>query len=343
MLKLIFLAVSVLSNVSLFRNVALVVSILVTVSACGRGGDTASGDGKTTFGGTTVSSGGGTSLLFSSGYEGSTALSAPRLYGNGAWQDIVGADSTTGFNWPGNIWGGRTRFQMIVGAPVDATTLGNYMVNRIETVTGHDGNATRALYSEIKQRGSSVTQDVVMLRPASEQGDLYISYWLKFQPNLLQNMTPQNWRAVFEWKTAGDYRLAAYVVSWENGCGGNKPNGPLFWRLAGDNNANGGLPLQKFWSVDNCSHPVPAGEWFKFEVFWHRSSGADGRVWMAVNGQVIADHYGPNMGINNKTINRIMMPNLYSDAPYPIYQWVDNVEVWDRFPPVGDNPPYAPH
>jgi hypothetical protein len=38
----------VLSNVSLFRNIASVVSILVTVSACGGGEDTAGGGGTTT-------------------------------------------------------------------------------------------------------------------------------------------------------------------------------------------------------------------------------------------------------------------------------------------------------
>ena len=33
-----------------------------------------------------------------------------------------------------------------------------------------------------------------MLQLASEQGDLYISYWIKLQPDLMQNMTFQNWR-----------------------------------------------------------------------------------------------------------------------------------------------------
>ena len=41
---------------------------------------------------------------------------------------------------------------------------------------------------------------------------------------------------------------------------------------------------------------------------------SDGRVWVAVNGQVIVDHYGANYGVNNAPINRIMMPNLYSDT-----------------------------
>ncbi len=290
---------------------------------------------------------GSANLLFSSGFESLTVLSPPsNFFGSGAWQDIVGADSTSGFTWPPNIWGGGpTHFQMIVSAPVDATNIGNYIFNQIQTVTGHKGTPTRALYQQITQKGGSYIQDVLMLQPASEQGDLYISFWMKFQPDLLAKMTPQNWRALFEWKTAGDdYRMIAGVYSWDDGCGGNKPNGALFWRLAGDRIPDFGLPYLEFWRVDNCSNAVPVDQWFKFEVFWHRSSGADGRVWMAVNGQVIADHYGSNKGVNNAPINRIFMPNLYSDTPYPIYQWIDDVEIWDGFPPVtGNNPPYAPH
>jgi hypothetical protein len=28
-----------------------------------------------------------------------------------------------------------------------------------------------------------------------------------------------------------------------------------------------------------------------------------------------------------------MMPNLYSGSAYPIYQWVDDLQIWDGFPP----------
>ena len=63
---------------------------------------------------------------------------------------------------------------------------------------------------------------------------------------------------------------------------------------------------------------------------------------MAVNGQVIVDRYGPNIGVSNAPINRIAMAN-YSGTPYPVYQWIDDVEIWNGFPPVGNNPPYAPH
>jgi hypothetical protein len=35
---------------------------------------------------------------------------------------------------------------------------------------------------------------------------------------------------------------------------------------------------------------------------------------------------------------------LYTGSAMPVYQWVDDLEVWDGFPPAnGNNPPYAPH
>jgi hypothetical protein len=50
------------------------------------------------------------------------------------------------------------------------------------------------------------------------------------------------------------------------------------------------------------------------------------------------------MGARNLPINRILAPLLYSGSAMPIYQWVDDLEVWDGFPPGnGNNPPYAPH
>ncbi len=288
-------------------------------------------------------------LLFSSGFEGTTALLAPSdFYGTGAWQGLVGIDSSTGFTWPPIIWGGgATHFQMIADTSVDATTIDNYMVNQIQTVTGRDGTPTRALYSEIKQsgccgtspQGGGPTQDPFMIQPLGETSDLYISYWLKHQPDLADLMqvgqvgTGWNWHVVFEWKTAGDYRVICMIRRDPYFNGGN-----LYWNIVGDNEANGGLPYQMFWESNNTQVPVPAGQWIKFEVFWHRSSGNDGRVWMAANGQVLVDHYGPNMGVNNASINRIMMPNLYSSTAYPIFQWVDDMQIWDGFPPDA-----APH
>jgi hypothetical protein len=153
-----------------------------------------------------------------------------------------------------------------------------------------------------------------------------------------------HWRSVFEIKTAGDFRFIAMIRRDPYLNGGN-----LFWSFGYDNEANGGLPYQSLWGfpVDpegsNTLIPVPVGQWIKVEVFWHRSSANDGRWWMAVNGQVLVDHYGPNMGIYNAAINRIMPSLLYTSTGYPTYHWVDDLQIWDGFPSDGNNPPYAPH
>jgi hypothetical protein len=277
--------------------------------------------------------------LFSSGFEPSTTLSAP--YGcwgpqfGGCWQDITGIDSTTAGNWANVVWGAPGIFQLLADAPVTATTVRDYMFNEILTVTGHNGTPTRVLYSQVTQSGccggdpqSGATQNGFQIQPNTEGGDLYIRYWLKFQPDLDKQLASPNWRYLFSWKTVSDYRTVVQVVSWCIGA-------PLCWEIRGDN-AAGNAPYVMYWDEYNTTVPVPVGQWFKFEVFWHRSTGPDGRVWMAVNGQPIVDHRGPNKIVDS--INRIFLSDVYSGTAYPLYQWMDDLEIWDGFPPDA-----APH
>ena len=303
--------------------------------------------------------------LFNSGFEGVITLVPPvDCWGTGCWQDITGLDSLTQFSWPISVGGRGGKFLMLTDpVATTAATIGNYVLNRVDTVSGHRGDQTRALYQLISQNangtapmGTSPEQNEFQLLPLTESGDLYISYWIKLQPDLVAKMNNLpagpgvggggTWRAFFALKTGGqtswgdpadngDYRVEVYVMTY----GGGQP----YWTVLGDNTAGGGAPLVNNWSVENRTVPVPVGQWFKFEIFWHRSSGADGRVFMAVNGQMIADRSGANMGAWNMPINRIMAPMVYSGSTMPIYQWVDDLEVWDGFPPAGNNPPYAAH
>jgi hypothetical protein len=304
---------------------------------------------------------GSAQALFRSGFEGLTAL-LPLVdcWGTGCWQDLGGLDSLTNFSWPPQLWGGGGKSLLLTEpATSSALNIGNRMFNRIESVTGPRGSQTRSLFQQISYNvngtgpmGGSSEQNEFQFLPKREDGDLYLSYWLKLQPDLVQKMATDywgnngTWRAIFAFKTGGqtawggpanngDYRVEAYVRS---------SNGQLFWSMLGDNNAGGGAPLVNNWYLENRSIPVPVGAWFKLEFFWHRSSGSDGRIWMAANGQLIADRRGPNMGAWNLPINRIIAPMLYTGSAMPVYQWVDDLEVWDGFPPAnGNNPPYAPH
>ena len=150
---------------------------------------------------------------------------------------------------------------------------------------------------------------------------------------------------MFSWKTGsavgiddGDYRVILNIASW-NRPGAPHPGRP-YWEVRGDNAAGADPNYVEFWRVENRGVPVPLGEWFKFEAFWHRSTGDDGRIWMAVNGQVIADRAGPNRIARD--INRIALSGVYSGEPYPLYQWLDDLQIWSGFPPECADPPCAP-
>jgi hypothetical protein len=293
--------------------------------------------------------------LFSSGFEGAIEVSPPKdCWDTGCWQDVVGLDGLAQFQWPAKV-SGRSRFLLLTNpVPITPLTLGDFMLNRIDTVTGHRGDQTHALFQQISRNvngtapmGTAAEQNAFQLLPLTDVRDLYISYWIKLQPDLVAKMNglPDGpgvsrggtWRAFFALKTGGqtawgdpaddgDYRIEVYVLTY----GGGRP----YWAILGDNNAGGGAPRIHYWDVENRSVPVPVDQWFKFEIFWHRSSAADGRVWMAIDGQVIADRRGANVGERKMPINRIMAPLLYSGSAMPIYQWVDDLEIWDGVPPA---------
>jgi carbohydrate binding protein with CBM6 domain len=292
-------------------------------------------------------------LLFRSGFESGVSVGAPRdCYPAGCWQDILGTDSSTSFTWPPIIAGGEAQFQVRSGTSTNpGSTISDFIVNEIRTVTGHKGVSTRALYTEIKQNCSRTTgpqgegcgaQDSYLLQHASEPGDMYISFWRKLQPDLFQKMSANpggSWYVIYEWKTVDDFRVIVQIVNY---------SGTPRWMIVADNEANGPFSKVEYWRVENSSVPVPIDQWFKFEVFWHRSSGADGRVWMAINGKVIVDKLGPLMGVNHSHINRNFIHQLYTGGAYPVFQLTDDYQIWSGFPTAspGDpwyDPPYAPH
>jgi hypothetical protein len=273
---------------------------------------------------------------------------------------ITGTDSSTGYAWPPQGLASSQLFQLLADNPtgtMDPTTIGNYMFNQIVPVTGHKGTSTMTLYSQVTRSGccggdpqSGATQNNFELQPTSEPADTYISYWFKYQPDLDTQLAAGLWRSLFVWKTGtapgsndGDYRVVVEVATWS--CPGS-PTPPYCWLIQADNSAGGNPVLVVYWTQTNSVVPVPIGEWFKFEVFWHRSTGADGRIWVAINGQVICDKSGPNEIAN--PMNRVYVTTNYGSGAYPQYQWLDDLQIWSGFPvaSTGDpwyDPPYAPH
>ena len=85
-----------------------------------------------------------------------TAPSTPLdCYNNGCFQEITGSDSWTGFTWPPNVNSTRARYQMLAnsGSAPSPSSIGDFMWNQVQTVTGPRGTQTKAMYSHIARSG----------------------------------------------------------------------------------------------------------------------------------------------------------------------------------------------
>lgn len=285
-------------------------------------------------------------LLFKSNFGSGVSIGEPHNFfptGNGGWQAITGVDSVTGYSWPvkafGSVFSG---VQLITIDPITSESIGNYITNEIRTVIGPRGEATNALFQSVKIKGAvgqaGSQAPFIFLRPPtiSDVTDLYIAYWIKYPPDLIEKLDPTvsagNWRTQFEFKTggyggnasSGDYRIVTNILK--------DVDGRLYWITKGDSVANGPISDVTYWRTENRSVPVPVGEWFKFEAYWHRSNGKDGRFCAAVNEREIVKYQGSTMGEHNLPITRIMVNNAYSGGHAPVESYTTGLEIWEVIP-----------
>lgn len=299
-------------------------------------------------------------LLFKSNFGSGVSLGAPYGFSSrGAYQDLTGTDSETGYTWPVAALGANfSGVQLIAPVPITSSTIGHYTRAELRTVSGPKGTPVSELFLNTVDNGgvgnTTSAQTDFLIRRSWTSGDitnLYTTYWVKFQADLAAGLDPAvssgNWKAVTEFKTGGynntgggDYRISVNVMK--------NVAGELYWLVRGDNNANretvdssGAVvtcpnaiycPFAEYWRIENHTVPVPIDTWAKVEVYWHRSGGADGRYWVAVNGHVIADHLGPNMGDFGLPVTRIFSTLAYSGGQSPNETHSTGLEFWDGFP-----------
>ena len=250
-------------------------------------------------------------LLFSSGFEEGVYLAEI----NDGYQFIRGTDSKTGFSWPITILGASESALHFIDDDNQ-----NALMWEIQTVTGHDGQPTRALYNIEYYKTDATQCPYEILNITEGTKDLYIKFWIKLDSS---SLTQQNmWRTFFEWKTKDyaegtGFRLISFIYTDDDGI--------PYWHWQGDAN-----PQNPVWEIDNRTVVVPREEWFLTEFYWHWSEGEDGRALWKINSQVIGDHYGPTT-LNSKPIDFIMLTQIYGDAN-PKYQWIDDIEIWDTIP-----------
>ncbi len=257
----------------------------------------------------------GARLLFSSGFEEEVYIDTVIVPMSEDYRFIRGTDKETGYSWPIEILGASESALHYVDDD-------NFQAveSDIQTVIGHNGNLTRALYSIEHYKTLSTQCPYEILNIKDGEKDLYIKYWIKTDSVSLSQ--PNMWRTFFEWKSkeyanGNGFRLIAFIYS--------DAQGTPYWHWQGDTD-----PENPVWEIDNKTIPVPMNKWFLTEFYWHWSEGNDGRALWKVNGQVIGDHYGPTTR-NSRPIDFIMLSQIYGDAN-PKYQWVDDIEIWDGMP-----------
>lgn len=254
-------------------------------------------------------------LLFSSGFEG-VKLSQP-IYD---YQYITGTDTKTGYSWPPSILGSENAVEPSGIHNVNDDN-GAAIDNELQTVIGPYGESSTALFQRVNY-DVQVTQAPYQINGIIENPkELYIRYWMKTDDLSLQGN--DTWRAIWTYKTKkyasnrDGFRMIAFMAT--------DIKGNSYWMLQGDIN-----PETPIWQVVNDKIPLIMGEWFKVEYHVKWSNGSDGYASMKVNDQLIGEHSGRTTA-NNDDLDFIMLTQVYG-SNYPMYQWVDDVEIWDGVP-----------
>ena len=260
-----------------------------------------------------------TSSTFRASFESTTILSGAYVSATETWvEKLLGRDGQTGFSWPRASW---SRFAYLADGSDD---IGSIIETRIDDVTGHDGQPTRALYQAVlRDNQSTVGHSRNMYSVRNGPTDVFaqgtVRYWLKLQPDLKEVLPAGSWRQVFELREEGDlYRKAVIILP-------DATTGKLYWRVHGDV----GPTWTPDWQVNNRTVPVPLGEWMLFEVYWKEGSGSHGRMVVRINCQTVADHVGRTR--YQGPLDAVHLFKVYASpeslALGPSYQWIDDVEV----------------
>jgi hypothetical protein len=254
-------------------------------------------------------------LLFKSGFEDGVYIDNTAYTGNEDYRFIRGKDRENGYQWPIDILGASESALHYIDDDNHQAVF-----SEIQSITGHDGQITKALYSR-ENYTLGVTQcPYEILNITEGKKDLYIKYWIKMDSASL--FKPDMWRAFFEYKTKGyannrGFRLIAYIYT--------DSDGVPYWHWQGDKN-----PQQAVWEVDNRTVPVPVNQWFLTEFYWHWSNDNNGRALWKINGQIIGDVHKPTTE-NSQPVDFIILTQIYGNAN-PKYQWVDDIEIWNGLP-----------
>lgn len=301
----------------------------------------------------------GQTLLFKSGFESDVQFGLPVPF-NGQWyRFIFGTDLSTGYQWPDDFPTQDSLDAFWTYKVPDMVPLSDYVETRIERVLGHGGDSTNALFMMVKDYDPTNFDDSMQghvrceyrLNLDTTMTKAYIKYWMKLQPDLytgIMRFGTGRWRMIMEWFESGpthsDYRWSLYLRTGQRVADSNSAH----WRIVRQFQNGPGNPGD-FVTDTLLNHQglAPVDEWFQVEVFWHQAPDSTGKIWVAINGNTILDLQGSNM--RDSFIQNWQIFKLYTDTASMndgfVYQWIDDVEIWDDFPfatDVEDTSPVTP-
>jgi hypothetical protein len=303
-------------------------------SAPSRSSGTATSGGRTT---TSGASGASTSApistagrLFASGFESGVSVTSTSVYTNSD-QYLRGGDIPSN-DWSTSLFGtGSLHNAWILSVVGENTPLpaSAYAENTIKTVTGRDGQPTRALSLNSKMRSPNTTVQQITMQYVNMPVEpvYYQRMWVKFDDQTLARASRVGsndfYQIFWEMKAEPDYRMRLELRLGSNG--------QLFWHAQGDvlYNAN---PL---WGADLKTRPVviaPASSaqgWHRVEVWMNRPGG---RFKAAIDGATLIDYSGPLMGASGNRTNHLKTMMVYSDVAPIAETFFDDVEFWSQPP-----------
>lgn len=310
--------------------------------------------------------------VFATKFGPNVLLTKPKRYGTDKnyFQFFTGVDGQTKFNLGdiSNFFGSSSLMvQSITDKNVTEETVQDYLHSSLVEDVGPKGRLEHILRNNIKLRvspaGNIVSPQIQFLinrnpiksKPPSPIDTYYYSTWIKLDPKLDEKLLypivgsgGSHWQVICEMKTggyegnasAGDYRYSVSVNKDENG---------LYYRVAGDNNANGvgvipGLSsFTTYWRQRTRSGVVKLGVWLKLEVFIKRPANKDdqttGVIWVALTPanqqqRVVIGHKvgGVQMGIQNLPVGRLFLVSNYIGGNSPVSIDVTDLEIWNGLP-----------
>jgi hypothetical protein len=237
-----------------------------------------------------------------------------------------------GYSFPLNLWSSQTQWRSWLLSVVGASTpmpASYYATGEIATVTGRNGNSTRALslVSRAKSPSTSVQQVTLQNYRPGVEPVVYQRMWVKFDQNTLDRARAVGSRDFYQifWevKAEPDYRLRLQLRFGSDG--------QLYWHTQGDVLSN----ATALWESSLKTVPVVMGAdssaagWHKVEVWMNRPGG---KFKVFIDGAQLIDYSGNLMGNSGARVDQFKMAMVYSTVSPVTKTLFDDLEFWSAVP-----------